>query len=53
MLLTGFGLTAFVYLFVSAGLRNINGELIEAALVSGSSSTAAFFRITCRCCARC
>jgi iron(III) transport system permease protein len=46
VLLTGFGLTAFVYLFVSAGLRNINGELIEAALVSGSSSTAAFFRIT-------
>ena len=46
VLLTGFGLTAFVYLFVSAGLRNINGELIEAALVSGSSSTAVFFRIT-------
>ena len=46
VILTGFGLTAFVYLFVSAGLRNINGELIEAALVSGSSSTAVFFRIT-------
>ena len=40
IILTGLGLTAFVYLFVSAGLRNINGELIEAAMASGSSSTA-------------
>ncbi len=46
VILTGLGLTAFVYLFVSAGLRNVNGELIEAAVASGSSSTAAFFRIT-------
>lgn len=46
IILTGLGLTAFVYLFVSAGLRNINGELIEAAMASGSSSTAVFFRIT-------
>jgi iron(III) transport system permease protein len=46
IILTGLGLTAFVYLFVSAGLRNINGELIEAALVSGSSSTAVFFKVT-------
>ena len=46
MILTGLGLTAFVYLFVSSGLRNINGELIEAALVSGSSSTAVFFKVT-------
>ena len=35
-----------MYLFVSSGLRNINGELIEAALVSGSSSTAVFFKVT-------
>lgn len=46
VILTGLGLTAFVYLFVSAGLRNINGELIEAAMASGSSSTAVFCRIT-------
>ena len=46
VILTGLGLTAFVYLFVSAGLRNVNGELIEAAMASGSSSTAVFFRIT-------
>ena len=46
VILTGLGLTAFVYLFVSSGLRNINGELIEAALVSGSSSTEVFFTVT-------
>ena len=46
VILTGLGLTAFVYLFVSSGLRNINGELIEAALVSGSSSTKVFFTVT-------
>ena len=46
VILTGLGLTAFVYLFVSAGLRNINGELIEAAMASGSSATGVFFRVT-------
>jgi iron(III) transport system permease protein len=46
VIITGFGLTSFVYLFVSAGLQNINGELIEAAQVHGSSSLGAFFRVT-------
>jgi iron(III) transport system permease protein len=46
ILITGFGLTAFVYLFVNSGFSNINSELIEAAEVSGSSSIGAFFRVT-------
>jgi iron(III) transport system permease protein len=46
VIITGLALTAFVYLFVSAGLRNVNSELIEAAQTSGSSSVAAFFRVT-------
>ncbi|HXC76255.1 MAG TPA: iron ABC transporter permease [Candidatus Acidoferrum sp.] len=45
VIITGLGLSSFVYLFVSAGLRNVNGELIEAAQVSGSSSLGAFFRV--------
>lgn len=46
VIITGFGLTAFVYLFVSAGFANINGELLEAAQVSGSSSLGVFFKVT-------
>ena len=46
ILITGFGLTAFVYLFVSTGLQNINSELIEAAQVSGSRPLGVFFRVT-------
>jgi iron(III) transport system permease protein len=46
VIITGFGLTAFVYLFVSAGFENINSELIEAAQVSGSSAAGVFFRVT-------
>jgi iron(III) transport system permease protein len=46
ILLTGFGLTSFVYLFVSAGFANINTELVEAAQVSGSNSLGVFFRVT-------
>ena len=45
ILITGLALTSFVYLFVSAGLENINDELIEAAYVSGSSSAGVFFRV--------
>jgi iron(III) transport system permease protein len=45
VIITGLGLSAFVYLFVSAGLRNVNGELIDAAQASGSSSIGAFFRV--------
>jgi iron(III) transport system permease protein len=46
VIITGFGLTAFVYLFVSAGFANINSELLEAAQVSGSSGLGVFFRVT-------
>jgi iron(III) transport system permease protein len=43
--ITGFSLSAFIYLFVSAGLRNIGAELIEASRVSGASAFATFFRV--------
>lgn len=44
--ITGFALSAFVYLFVSSGLRNINSELLEAARTSGASAFSAFFQVT-------
>jgi iron(III) transport system permease protein len=44
--ITGFSLSAFVYLFVTAGLRNIGAELIEAARVSGSTALGTFLRVT-------
>lgn len=46
VLITGFSLTAFIYLFVSTGLQNINAEIIEASRVSGASALKTFFRIT-------
>jgi iron(III) transport system permease protein len=46
VILTGINLSSFVYLFMSAGFRNINGELIEAAMINGSSPRSAFFRVT-------
>jgi iron(III) transport system permease protein len=46
VIITGFGLTAFVYLFVSSGFANINSEMLEAAQVSGSRGLGVFFRIT-------
>ncbi|WP_039824685.1 ABC transporter permease [Nocardia testacea] len=45
IILTGFGLTSFVYLFVSAGMQNIRAEHLEAAQISGSSTTGVFFRV--------
>jgi iron(III) transport system permease protein len=45
VIITGFGLTSFVYLFVSAGFENINSELIEAAQINGSSQLGVFFRV--------
>ncbi|GAA5055169.1 ABC transporter permease [Nocardia callitridis] len=45
IILTGFGLTSFVYLFVSAGMQNINAEHLEAAQISGSSTVGVFFRV--------
>jgi iron(III) transport system permease protein len=46
IIITGLALASFIYLFVSSGFENINGELIEAAQVSGSSRTGVFFRVT-------
>jgi iron(III) transport system permease protein len=46
VIITGFGLTAFVYLFVSAGFENIGSEHIEAAQVSGSPPWKVFFTVT-------
>jgi iron(III) transport system permease protein len=45
VILTGFGLTSFVYLFVSAGFANISGEHIEAAQVAGSGPWKVFFKV--------
>jgi iron(III) transport system permease protein len=45
IIITGLALASFVYLFVSSGFENINGELIEAAQVSGSSRAGVFFRV--------
>jgi iron(III) transport system permease protein len=45
IIITGLALASFIYLFVSSGFENINGELIEAAQVSGSSRTGVFFRV--------
>jgi iron(III) transport system permease protein len=46
VLITGFALTSFVYLFVSAGIQNINQEHLDAARISGSSAAGAFFKVT-------
>ncbi|WP_051026936.1 ABC transporter permease [Nocardia higoensis] len=45
IILTGFSLTSFVYLFVSAGMQNISSEHLEAAQISGSSTTGVFFKV--------
>jgi iron(III) transport system permease protein len=45
VIITGLGLTAFVYLFVSSGFGNINSELLEAARVGGASEVKAFFTV--------
>lgn len=45
IIITGFSLTSFVYLFVSAGMQNISAEHLEAAQLSGSSTIAVFFKI--------
>jgi iron(III) transport system permease protein len=46
IVITGFGLTAFVYLFVSAGFENISSEHIEAAQTSGSPPWKVFLKVT-------
>ncbi|WP_375002124.1 ABC transporter permease [Aeromicrobium sp. CTD01-1L150] len=45
VIITGLSLTAFVYLFLSAGFQNINSELIESAHVNGSGGVGVFFRV--------
>jgi iron(III) transport system permease protein len=45
IIITGFSLTSFVYLFVSAGMQNIGSEHLEAAEVSGSSTIGVFFKV--------
>lgn len=45
VIITGLNLTAFVYLFVSAGFSNINSELIESAHVNGSGGFEVFVRV--------
>lgn len=46
VIITGFSLTAFVYLFVSSGMQNISAELIEASRINGSSALGSFMRVT-------
>lgn len=45
IIITGFSLTSFVYLFVSAGMQNISGEHLEAAQISGSTTIGTFFKV--------
>lgn len=46
VIITGFGLTSFVYLFVRSAFANISSDYLEAAQVSGSSNVGVFVRIT-------
>lgn len=46
VVITGFVLTSYVYLFVYTRLREMGEELTTAALASGASRTRAFFTIT-------
>ncbi|WP_116996950.1 ABC transporter permease [Desertimonas flava] len=45
IILTGFGLTSFIYVFMRAGMRRLSYELTEAAFVSGATSRRAFFTV--------
>lgn len=45
VIITGLALSSFIYLFVNSGFENINGELIEAAQIGGSSRAGVFFRV--------
>ncbi|MFC6152821.1 ABC transporter permease [Nocardioides yefusunii] len=45
VIITGFSLTSFVYLFVSAGMSNISSEHLEAAQLSGSTTLGVFFKV--------
>jgi iron(III) transport system permease protein len=45
IILTGFGLTSFIYVFMRAGMRRLSYELTEAAFVSGANPRRAFFTV--------
>ena len=45
VILTGIGLTSFVYLFVRSAFANISSDHLEAAQICGSSSLGVFFRV--------
>ncbi|MDT0202702.1 iron ABC transporter permease [Nocardioides sp. AE5] len=45
VLITGFALTAFVFLFVSTGMQNVSADHVEAAHTNGARGTRAFFTI--------
>jgi len=45
IIITGLNLTSFMYIFVNAGLRNINGEVVEAAQVHGGSPRRVLLRV--------
>lgn len=46
VMITGFSLSAFVYVFVSSGMQNVGQDLQEAARVSGSGPLKSFFTVT-------
>jgi iron(III) transport system permease protein len=46
LIINGLALASYVYLFVSAGIDQLNGELFEAAHVGGSNRMGVFFRVT-------
>lgn len=45
VIITGFALTAFVFLFVSTGMQNISADHIEAAQSNGAGATRVFFGV--------
>jgi iron(III) transport system permease protein len=45
IILTGFALTSFIYIFMRAGMRRISFEQLEAAYVCGSRPRHAFVRV--------
>lgn len=46
IILTGFTLTSFVYLFIRSAFENIGSDYLEAASISGSSGWRVFFEIS-------
>ena len=45
VIITGLGLTSFIYLFVSTGIRNLGSEVVEAAHASGAGRTRTFVTV--------